>query len=92
MENTFVTTNSQAEKPPFIKALVLVVVAVLAGVVIAADVPWQFTGDDTRTYASAAVSASALPSFTTGTRMPCVATATLATAFSSNRVLYLIIR
>ena len=65
---------------------------ILAGTIIAADVPWQFTGDDTRTSASTGVSASSVPSFLTGTQTPCVVTATLATGFNSDRGFVLIFK
>ena len=65
---------------------------ILAGTIIAADVPWQFTGNDTRTSASAGVSASSVASFVTGTQTPCVVTATLATGFNSDRGVVLIVR
>ena len=65
---------------------------ILAGAIIAADVPWQFTGDDTRTYASAGVSALSVSSFATGTQTPCVVTVSLATGFNSDRGFILILR
>jgi len=57
----------------------------IVGTIIAADVSWQFTGDDTRTSASTAATATQVSSFATGIQTPCVVSATLNVAFSSQR-------
>ena len=59
--------------------------AAIVGTIIAADVSWQFTGDDTRTSASTTASATPVSSFTTGIQTPCVVSATLNASFNSQR-------
>ena len=72
--------------------MLLGVAAAIVGTIRAADVPWQFTGDDTRTSSSTAASATPLSSFATGIQTPCTVSATLDTAFSSQNGLCLIVR
>lgn len=67
-------------------------VATIVGTLIAADVPWQFTGDDTRTGASTVTSATHVSPFATGIQTPCVVSATLNGAFRSQRGLIIIFR
>lgn len=66
--------------------------AAIVGTIIAADVPWQFTGDDTRTGASTVTSATHVSPFATGIQTPCVVSATLNGAFRSQRGLIIIFR